>query len=88
MQRTLAVDVGTEGFYPVVTTDSGANMKKAIQSIDGWVWVKCALHCLHNIVLAGLRGWLPHRVLAEEEWQKVDFREVAEVDGEPKLGGE
>jgi hypothetical protein len=40
---------------PVITTDCAANMRKAVRD-GGYYWIKCALHCLHNSVKAGLNA--------------------------------
>ena len=43
-------------FLPVVTTDQGGNMKKAVDSQSSKMfWMKCSLHLLHNAVKSGLK---------------------------------
>lgn len=39
---------------PVVTTDSGANIRLAVRIGENWAWNRCFLHVLHNGVKAGL----------------------------------
>ena len=43
------------GMSPVITTDCAANMRKAARD-GGYYWIRCALHCLHNSVRAGLQA--------------------------------
>jgi hypothetical protein len=43
--------------YPVITTDCASNMIKCFKLMDDWTHVKCVLHCIHNAVLAGMKGW-------------------------------
>ena len=48
---------GYPSWRPVITTDCGANIKKALDDPGGHsFWIKCALHVLHNSVKAGLAG--------------------------------
>ena len=47
--------LSTPALHPVITTDCAANMRKGVRDA-GYYWIKCALHCLHNIVNAGLKG--------------------------------
>ena len=45
-------DVGAT-WYPVVTTDSAADIRAALRSLDGWSWMKCCCHIIHNSVKEG-----------------------------------
>lgn len=47
--------LNAEELHPVITTDCAANMRKGVRDA-GYYWIKCALHCLHNSVNAGLKG--------------------------------
>ena len=57
VQSTLEMDANN--MFPVITIDSASNMLKAFRGMTGWTHVRCALHSIHNAVLAGLKGWLP-----------------------------
>ena len=39
---------------PTITTDCGSNISAAIDNLStGAFWMKCALHIIHNSVMAG-----------------------------------
>ena len=42
-------DVGAT-WYPVVTTDSAADIRAALRSLDGWSWMKCC--CLQTFTFS------------------------------------
>lgn len=54
MEKTLRVNISDTRWLPAVTSDSGANMAKAVDESERMFWMKCVLHIIHNTVMAGM----------------------------------
>lgn len=53
-----------------VTTDSGSNIKKAIQDMEGVNWLRCTAHTLHLVIGKGMK---PAEVLIARVKRLIDF---------------
>jgi hypothetical protein len=53
-----------------VTTDSGSNVKKAIQDMEGVNWLRCTAHTLHLVVGKGMK---PAEILIARVKRLIDF---------------
>jgi hypothetical protein len=53
-----------------ITTDSGSNVKKAIQDMEGVDWLRCTAHTLHLVVGKGMK---PAEILIARVKRLIDF---------------
>jgi len=53
-----------------ITTDSGSNVKKAIQDMEGVDWLRCTAHTLHLVIGKGMK---PAEILIARVKRLIDF---------------